>query len=363
MFMPSLQVRHFPEPQFPARPGGVARNIAECMFKLGTKPFMISTLGLDGPANVLLKEWTLSMRGILRHGDIGTPIVSHIYDTNGEVAAGVANVDAVEKFLTPEWIRRFRHNISSAPILMVDANLSTRALEESCKLAAGFHVPVWFEPVSVTKSRRIASIAKYVTIVSPNEDELVAMANALSGEDLFCPIKPEKDKLSPEGILLAMKPAIRVLLENGIKVVIVTLGSKGALLCSKGNPKKALNITRKLRFHGKIFKRIQTVCSPSRFFDAGLDYSPGFFTMHFPTLPATVLKLSGAGDCLVGGTIASLTDGLDLIQSLAVGIATAKAAVESDNNVPHEFGLDRLSDDAKRVLYGTKNLVQQRSML
>lgn len=28
-------------------PGGVARNIAECMSKLGTKPYMISALGLD----------------------------------------------------------------------------------------------------------------------------------------------------------------------------------------------------------------------------------------------------------------------------------------------------------------------------
>lgn len=27
--------------------GGVARNVAECMSKLGTNPFMISALGLD----------------------------------------------------------------------------------------------------------------------------------------------------------------------------------------------------------------------------------------------------------------------------------------------------------------------------
>jgi sugar/nucleoside kinase (ribokinase family) len=27
--------------------GGVARNVADCMSKLGTKPFMISAVGLD----------------------------------------------------------------------------------------------------------------------------------------------------------------------------------------------------------------------------------------------------------------------------------------------------------------------------
>jgi hypothetical protein len=51
-------------------------------------------------ANVLLKEWKLSMKGILRREDISTPIVSLVYDTNGEVAAGVAGVDAVVSFLS-----------------------------------------------------------------------------------------------------------------------------------------------------------------------------------------------------------------------------------------------------------------------
>ncbi|EOA38005.1 hypothetical protein CARUB_v10009474mg [Capsella rubella] len=340
-------------------PGGVARNVADCIFKLGIKPFMIGTLGLDAPANALLKEWKLSTEGILRREDITTPIVSLVYDMNGEVSAGVAGVDAVEKFLTPAWIQRFVKNISSAPVLMLDANLSTLALEASCKLAAEFNVPVWFEPVSVTKSRRIASIAKYVTMVSPNQDELVAMANALCTRNLFHPFKPEESKLSIEDMFCVLKPAIWVLLENGIKVVIVTLGSNGALLCSKENPTRALNINRKLPKSGEIFKRVQSVCSPNRFSES----SPGLFAMHFPTIPAKVKKLTGAGDCLVGGTVASLSDGLDLIQSLAVGIASAKAAVESDENVPPEFNLDLVSDDAELVYNGAKMLLVHQSML
>ncbi|KFK36017.1 hypothetical protein AALP_AA4G067200 [Arabis alpina] len=339
-------------------PGGVARNVAECIFKLGIKSFMIGTLGIDGPANVLLKDWKLSLEGILRREDISTPIVSLVYDANGEVSAGVAGVDAVEKFLTPKWIERFEYKISSAPVVMVDANLSTLALEASCKLAAEFNVPVWFEPVSVTKSRRIASVAKYVTIVSPNQDELIAMANTLCAGKLFQPFKPDESKLSPEDIFRALKPAILVLLENGVKVVIVTLGSNGALLCSKGNPKNTLN--KKFPKSGEIFKRVHSVCSPDRFFESG----SSLFAMHFPTLPAKVKKLTGAGDCLVGGTVASLSNGLDIIQSLAVGIASAKAAVESDENVPPEFNLDLISDDAELVYNRSKILlVHHQSML
>lgn len=344
-------------------PGGVARNVAECIFKLGVRPFMIGTLGIDGPANVLLKDWKLSTEGILRREDIITPIVSLVYDLNGEVAAGVAGVDAVEKFLTPDWIQRFEHNISSAPVLMIDANLSTLALEASCKLAAEFNVPVWFEPVSVTKSQRIASIAKYVTIVSPNQDELIAMANTLSARNMFNTLKPEdNNKLSPEDVFCALRPAILVLLESGIKVVTVTLGSNGALLCSKGDPNEAL---RKFPKSGeKIFKRVQLTCSPNRFSEPGLSRGVStLFALHFPTVPAKVKKLTGAGDCLVGGTVASLSDGLDLFQSLAVGIASAKAAVESDDNVPPEFKLDFVTDDAELVYSGARMLLAHQSML
>ncbi|KAG2270414.1 hypothetical protein Bca52824_064969 [Brassica carinata] len=342
-------------------PGGVARNVAECIYKLGIRPFMIGALGIGGPANVLLKDWKLSTEGILRREDITTPIVSLVYDIHGEVSAGVARVDAVEKFLTPEWIQRFEPNISSAPVLVIDANLSTLALEASCKLAAEFNVPVWFEPVSVTKSRRIASIAMYVTVVSPNQHELIAMANTLCARNMFKTLKPEDNKLLPEDVFCALRPAILVLLESGIKVVIVTLGSNGALLCSKGNPNKALNINRK--FSGEIFRRVQLICSPNRFSEPGLSHGSSLFAMHFPTVPAKVKKLTGAGDCLVSDAVASLSDGLDLFQSLAVGIASAKAAVESGDNVPPEFNLDLLTDDAELVYSGARMLLAHQSML
>ncbi|MBA0572458.1 hypothetical protein Golob_002799, partial [Gossypium lobatum] len=71
--------------------------------------------------------------GIRKQKDIKTPTVCHILDVTGEVAAGVASVEAVEMFLTPEWIQKFKHTIHSAPLLMIDANLSPPALEVSCR--------------------------------------------------------------------------------------------------------------------------------------------------------------------------------------------------------------------------------------
>ncbi|XP_029128754.1 uncharacterized protein LOC109806642 isoform X2 [Cajanus cajan] len=348
--------------------GGVARNIAECMSKLGAKPYMISALGFDMAGDLLLKQWKsagLTTEGILKHKDIETPVVCNIFDVNGEVAAGVASVEALEKYLTPDWILHFQSILLSAPVLMVDANLSHPSLIAA--LAADMECPVWFEPVSVTKSRRISSIAEYVTFASPNEDELIAMANALSGSDVFHPLKENhKKNISVISLFQMLKPAIWVLLEKGIRVVLVTLGSNGVFLCKKGGPshfKMPTEKTNRCGFDGQLYRTIMEKCPPSRYSGfSELDRSSLLFAVHFPTLPASVVRLTGAGDCLVGGTLTSICVGLDIMQSVSVGIAVAKAAVEVEANVPSTFSLSAIADDVKSVYSGAKVLFHQ-SML
>ncbi len=56
--------------------------------------------------------------------------------------------------------------------------------------------------------------------------------------------------------------------------------------------------------------------------------------LHFPALPASIVNLSGAGDCLVAGALVALSAGSDLATALAHGVSAAKWAVESQSNVP-----------------------------
>ncbi|KAF2305886.1 hypothetical protein GH714_008653 [Hevea brasiliensis] len=326
--------------------GGVARNIAECMSKLGTKSYMISAVGIDIAGSMLLEYWNsagLSTEGIRKHQNIRTAVICNIFDTSGELMAAVANVEAVEKFLTPEWILQSKCNISSASVLLVDANLTPPALEASCQVAAEYNIPVWFEPVSVAKSMRITSIVNNVTFASPNEDELIAMANALSCGNTFHPV--EKDncrKCSTESLFQMLKPAILVLLEKGIKIVVVTLGADGVFLCSKepNFMRSSLERTKRYGFNGWLYDIVASSCPSNKFFGAMQGQgSSHLFAVHFPALPASVVRLTGAGDCLVGGTLASLCEGLDIMQSVAVGMAVAKHTVEAETNVPSSFSL------------------------
>lgn len=51
--------------------------------------------------------------------------------------------DLQEKYLTAEWIQQFRYKISSAPVVMVDANLNNCALEASCRCNSKH--TMWFD--------------------------------------------------------------------------------------------------------------------------------------------------------------------------------------------------------------------------
>lgn len=173
------------------------------------------------------------------------------------------------------------------------------------------------------------------------------MANALSDKDIFFPV--QKDGISVTSLFQQLKPAIWILLEKGIKVVILTLGSKGVLLCSKHQLSfQNIGPNRTIKSHNigqKLHEIMNQVCPSDRFLSGLKESSRSSpFVVHFPAvLSSSVVRLTGAGDCLVGGSIASFCVGLDLMQSIAVGIAAAKATVEVEANVPTEYSLEQIT--------------------
>lgn len=172
------------------------------------------------------------------------------------------------------------------------------------------------------------------------------MANAVCGGSVFHPVKIDNNeiKYSPESLFRMLEPAVSVVLDSGIRVLVVTLGSYGVLLCSQGisGYRKVGGFRRnKSSDFGKhLYDIVNSLCTPDRLFNTSIDdKSNNLFVVHYPAISASVVRLTGAGDCLVGGTLASICAGLDIMQSVAVGIAAAKAAVEAESNVPAEFNL------------------------
>eukprot|EP00884_Botryococcus_braunii_P009042 jgi/Botrbrau1/18139/Bobra.53_1s0014.3 len=113
--------------------------------------------------------------------------------------------------------------------MVLDGNLSHGALQKSCEIATKGGVPVWFEPVSAVKAERAAGLMHHMTYVSPNAQELIAMANAerrrLGRPDLAAPVLRPHDSMPQQ--LLDLAAHVITILEAGVRYVFLTLGPRG----------------------------------------------------------------------------------------------------------------------------------------
>lgn len=166
------------------------------------------------------------------------------------------------------------------------------------------------------------------------------MATVLSPQTKFENINLEEIKemvLPVEDLFHMLKPAIFTLLDKGIKLLLITLGSNGLFLCHHRNmdflKQNSISNFTADRFLGQLYQEVNSIHYNGSFAKG----SSEFCAFHFPAIPAEVISVIGAGDCLVGGTLAGICAGLDVQRSVAVGVVAAKAAVESENNVPDKF--------------------------
>lgn len=181
-----------------------------------------------------------------------------------------------------------------------------------------------------------------VTCTSPNEIELVAMANSLSPLVKYNFEKMEqcKDKAEAVKYLFEMlSPAMFFLLEKGIKLLVVTLGSNGVFICCKEhtNFMKDKRKCKQTPFSRQLVEKLDGCFPSNNPINLFGESSSRTCVFHLPAISASVISLTGAGDCLVGGVLSALCGGLDIIQSVAIGIAIAKASVESEANIPDDF--------------------------
>jgi pseudouridine kinase len=118
-------------------PGGVGRNVAENLARLGSRVALVSTVGSDPDGDWLLEETAaagVDVSSVLRGGRTGRYVA--LLDANGELVAGVSDMAATDA-LGPEVL-------------------------------------------SVAKARRILPLLsriRRVCAITPNEDELAALGS------------------------------------------------------------------------------------------------------------------------------------------------------------------------------------------
>jgi pseudouridine kinase len=263
--------------------GGVGRNIAHNLALLGVDVHLITAFGDDPQAADLLRgcrQAGIDVSASLEVPDGATSTYLFVMDADGEMEVAINDM-AILDHRTPAVMADRLDLINGAAACVVDTNLPTQTL---AWLAAHVRVPLFCDPISTTKARKLDGLLARIDTLKPNR----LQASTLTGVD----IKDEND------LLLACDR----LLDQGLARAFISLGADG-LLCAEG--------THRLRL---------------------------------PLLPGNVVNTTGAGDAMTAALVWAHLRGLDLRAMGLAGLAASSIAVESGQTVSPLMSEDLLEE-------------------
>ena len=196
------------------KPGGVSRNVAEALARLGCDVALFSIVGEDEAGRVLLgglSDAGVDVAGVICSARHPTGAYTAVLGPSGRLEFGLADMEIFEQ-ADATWAAGLAPALSSREIWFVDANLPAEAL--SALLAAKpIGATVLADPVSVAKSERLRPV--------------------LSGIDLLFPDRLEAGALSRMPAVISEEQvagAAERILGMGPGAVVVTLGSEGVFV-------------------------------------------------------------------------------------------------------------------------------------
>ena len=203
--------------------GGVGRNVAENLARLGSPTLLVAAVGDDPAAETVLARTTAA--GVeCRHVVTSvhpTGTYAAVLDDGGDLLVAVADMRATDK-LTVSDLAVVPSLLGGADALVVDANLDADVVRWLLSAAEDAGVVAVLEPVSITKATEIAPVfdgSVRAHTVTPNVDELAALVG-----------RPVPDTV--DGVALAA----RDLHDRGVDHVWVRRGTRGSLLSIAFSP-------------------------------------------------------------------------------------------------------------------------------
>lgn len=155
--------------------GGVGRNVAENLARLGSPVRMVGVVGDDDGGRALLAHLDLldvDLSGVRRSDACATGTYTAVLDHTGDLFIGVADMAATDS-LRPEHVTA--PMLRGAGWLVLDGNLPPDTVAHCLALADELDLPVVLDPVGVAKAARLGKLAALHTF-TPNRAELGAWA-------------------------------------------------------------------------------------------------------------------------------------------------------------------------------------------
>lgn len=267
--------------------GGVCRNIAENMARIGTNTKFISILGDDEKGKGVMeqaKKYNFDMEDSMIVKGGSTPTYIAILDDKGEMVSAVVDIDIIHK-LTSEFVDSKSHIIESSEYMIFDAD-NAEIVEHVVKKYKG-KTRFILDPVSATKAEHVRHLLPYFHTIKPNRYE----AQVLCGFELD----------SEE----AVREAGAYFRSLGIENVFISLDADGIYY----NSKKAEGITK--------------------------------------VVDVSVVNVTGAGDSFVAGIGYSYMNGLTIQDTVKFAMTMSNITISHEEtihpNMDYNFVQDKLN--------------------
>ena len=159
--------------------GGVISNIAQHLGVLQLHPSLITALGTDTDAEYIAKN--LNQKGIILDQSVlandSTGKYVSIMNPDGNLVVAVCQ-DISSKYLTPTFFESKTDFIKEFDLVIMDTNIPTASIQWLIDFTKMNQQKLIIEPVSVAKASKLATLnLEGVFMITPNEDELKAIAN------------------------------------------------------------------------------------------------------------------------------------------------------------------------------------------
>ncbi|NMD37254.1 MAG: carbohydrate kinase [Christensenellaceae bacterium] len=271
-------------------PGGVGRNIAENICRLGEKVSLIAPFGSDEYSKFLIEscnEIGIDLSNSLNFPNENTGMYVCVNDFNGEMLIAISAMDICQK-VSPKKLASKLAFINKAKLIVLDANLPEASL---VYIAEKSKVPVFADAVSVAKCSKIKKILPKLTLLKANRFEAEALSDIK--------INSVSD----------LENAAKALLDTGLKNIIITLGKDGAYFANKNK-------------QGKM-----------------------------PSLKVNVLNVTGCGDAFMSAATVRYLYNQDLEDMVKYGIVAAGLSATHDSAVFPYLSMDMIERHLKDIEY------------
>ncbi|WP_190284956.1 PfkB family carbohydrate kinase [Bacillus sp. S3] len=272
--------------------GGVARNIAENLGRLGEEVSLISASGKDSEWKEIyeLSSPFMNLEHVAQFEHSSTGSYTAVLDQNGDLSVALADMDVYEH-ITPELLIKNSNFLRKAKCIIVDLNCPRETIDFLCSFTSKYHIPLIIIPVSSPKMNRLPKSLNAVTWLIVNKDETETFLNTKINND--------ND----------WEDSVKQWLALGVKNVIVTNGIKGVM--------------------------------------AGIETGE---IRHYPAIHTPVVAdVTGAGDSFCSGVIYSWLQKKEFDYIIKSGLVNSHKTIMSKHTVRQELSQKQFELDMEEI--------------